>query len=149
MRCTPLSSPFFQVARRKPCKASYESLQRSRPLPSPQITLHRYTHCGPLRQGCRGALSAPAALWAKRGHVQRRYDSQLQREPTQSQNPEARVEQFFNAAIHALRTRVDRSLTWEDKCKRLLLRFEHLQQRCYGMKLLAYTLINLRAFWGT
>ena len=30
--------------------------------------------------------------------------------------------------------------------KRLLLRFERIQQRHYGMKLLAYTLINLRAF---
>jgi len=33
-----------------------------------------------------------------------------------------------------------------DKFKRLLLRFEHIQQRHYGMKLLAYTLINLRNF---
>src|SRR5882724_8936954 len=55
---------------------------------------------------------------------------------------------FFNAAIHALRTRVDRTLAWEDKFKRLLLRFEHLQQRHVGMKLLAYTLINVREFCG-
>jgi len=33
--------------------------------------------------------------------------------------------------------------------KRLLLRFERIQQRHYGMKLLAYTLINLRKFCGT
>jgi putative transposase len=33
-----------------------------------------------------------------------------------------------------------------DKFKRLLHRFEHIQQRHYGMKLLAYTLINLRNF---
>jgi hypothetical protein len=31
----------------------------------------------------------------------------------------------------------------EDKFKRLLLRFERIQQRHYGMKLMAYTLINL------
>ena len=55
---------------------------------------------------------------------------------------------FFNAAIHALRTRVDRTFAWEDKFKRLLLRFEHTQQRHFGMKLLAYTLINLREFCG-
>jgi transposase len=53
---------------------------------------------------------------------------------------------LFNAAIHALRTRVDRTFAWEEKFKRLLLRFEHSQQRHYGMKLLAYTLINLREF---
>jgi hypothetical protein len=55
---------------------------------------------------------------------------------------------LFNAAIHALRTRVDRTLAWEDKFKRLLPRFEHLQQRHFGMKLLAYTLINVREFCG-
>ena len=48
---------------------------------------------------------------------------------------------LFNAAIHALRMRVERTFAWEDKFKRLLLRFERIQQRHYGMKLLAYTLI--------
>ena len=56
---------------------------------------------------------------------------------------------LFNAAIHALRMRVERTFAWEDKCKRLLFRFERIQQRHYGMKLLAYTLMNLRAFCGT
>jgi len=55
---------------------------------------------------------------------------------------------LFNEAIHALRTRVDRTFAWEDKFKRLLLRFEHIQQRHFGMKLLAYTLINVREFCG-
>src|SRR5437588_593316 len=55
---------------------------------------------------------------------------------------------FFNEAIHALRMRVERTFAWEDKFKRLLLRFERIQQRHYGMKLRAYTLINLRAFCG-
>ena len=53
---------------------------------------------------------------------------------------------LFNAAVHALRARVDRTFAWEDKFKRLLLRFEPIQQRHYGMKLLASTLINLREF---
>ena len=43
-------------------------------------------------------------------------------------------------------SRVERTFAWEDKFKRLLLRFEHIQQRHYGMKLMAYTLINLRRF---
>ena len=52
--------------------------------------------------------------------------------------------------LHALlRMRVERTFAWEDKFKRLLLRFECIQQRHYGMKLLAYTLVNLRAFCGT
>jgi transposase len=62
--------------------------------------------------------------------------------------PKRGRKRFFNATIHALRTRVDRTFAWEDKFKRLLLRIEHIQQRHYGMKLLAYTLINVRAFCG-
>jgi Transposase DDE domain len=55
---------------------------------------------------------------------------------------------FFNEAIHALRMHVERTFAWEDTFKRLLLRFECMQQRHYGMKLMAYTLINLREFCG-
>jgi hypothetical protein len=55
---------------------------------------------------------------------------------------------FFNEAIHALRMHVERTFAWEDKFKRLLLRFERMQQRHYGMKLMAYTVINLREFCG-
>ena len=43
----------------------------------------------------------------------------------------------FDAAIHALRMRVERTLAWEDTCQRLWLRFERLQQRHSGMKVLA------------
>ena len=53
---------------------------------------------------------------------------------------------LFNAAIHSLRLCVERTFAWEDKFKRLLLRFEFKQQRHYGMKLMAYTMINLRHF---
>ena len=56
---------------------------------------------------------------------------------------------FFNEAIHALRMRVERTFAWEDQFKRLLLRFERIQQRHYGMKLMAYMLINLRVFCST
>jgi transposase len=52
-------------------------------------------------------------------------------------------------AFLALRMHVERTFAWEDKFKRLLLRFERIQQRRYGIKLMAYTLINLRVFCGT
>ena len=55
---------------------------------------------------------------------------------------------FFNEAIHALRMHVARTFAWEDKFKRLLRRFERMQQRHDGMKLMAYTVINLREFCG-
>ena len=74
--------------------------------------------------------------------------------PNITENPRNRKrtkrgrKRLFNAAIHALRRRVDRTFAWEDKFKRLLLRFEHRQRRHVGMKLLAYTLINVREFCG-
>jgi hypothetical protein len=74
--------------------------------------------------------------------------------PNIKENPRNRTctkrgrKRFFNAAIHTLRTRVDRTLAWEDKFTRLLLRFEHMQPRHFGMKLIAYTLINVREFCG-
>src|SRR6478672_12913394 len=65
--------------------------------------------------------------------------------PRNRKHPKRGRKRLFNAAIHALRMRVERTFAWEDKFKRLLLRFERIQHRHYGMKLLAYTLINLRA----
>ena len=68
--------------------------------------------------------------------------------PRPRQHPKRGRKRLFNAAIHALRMRVERTFAWEDKFKRLLIRFERIQQRHYGMKLLGYTMINLRAFCG-
>lgn len=53
---------------------------------------------------------------------------------------------MFDAAIHELRLTVERTFGWEDKFKRLLLRFERIQSRHLSFKLIAYALINLRAF---
>jgi Transposase DDE domain len=72
----------------------------------------------------------------------------IKENPRNRKRPKRGRKRFFNTAIHALRMRVERTFAWEDKFKRLLLRFERIQQRHYGMKLLAYTLINLRAFCG-
>ena len=66
--------------------------------------------------------------------------------PRNRKRPKRGRKRLFNQAIHALRERVERTFAWEDKFKRLLLRFEYLQQRHYGMKLMAYTLINMRRF---
>jgi hypothetical protein len=72
----------------------------------------------------------------------------IKENPRNRKRPKRGRKRLFNEAIHALRTRVDRTFAWEDKFKWLLLRFEHLQQRRFGMKLLAYTLINVREFCG-
>ena len=68
--------------------------------------------------------------------------------PRNRKTPKRGRKRLFNAAIHSLRLCVERTFAWEDKFKRLLLRFEFKQQRHYGMKLMAYTLINLRPFCG-
>jgi hypothetical protein len=75
--------------------------------------------------------------------------SNIQENPRNRKAPKHGRKRFFNEAIHALRMRVERTFAWEDKFKRLLLRFERIQQLHYGMKVLAYTLINLRQFCGT
>jgi hypothetical protein len=72
----------------------------------------------------------------------------IQANPRNRKQTKRGRKRLFNEAIHALRTRVDRTFAWEDKFKRVLLRFERIQQRHFGMKLLAYTLINVREFCG-
>ncbi|MBV8882455.1 MAG: hypothetical protein JO235_00425 [Chroococcidiopsidaceae cyanobacterium CP_BM_RX_35] len=41
---------------------------------------------------------------------------------------------------------IERVFVWEDKFRRLLLRFERISQLHYALKSLAYTMINLRHF---
>jgi transposase len=54
---------------------------------------------------------------------------------------------LFNPAIFKERfNTVERVFDWEDKFRRLLLRFERLSQLHYAFKALAYTMINLRHF---
>jgi hypothetical protein len=54
---------------------------------------------------------------------------------------------LFEAAIFKERFRtIERVFGWEDKFRRLLLRFERLSQLHYAFKTLAYTMINLRHF---
>ena len=72
----------------------------------------------------------------------------IKESPRNRKTPKCGRKRLFNKAIHALRERVERTFAWEDKFKRLLLRFEYHQRRHYGMKLMAYTLINLRRFCG-
>jgi len=55
--------------------------------------------------------------------------------------------QIFDPDIFEERFRtIERVFAWEDKFKRLLLRFEFISEVHYALKTLAYTLINLRHF---
>jgi hypothetical protein len=54
---------------------------------------------------------------------------------------------LFNSAIFKERfNTIERVFGWEDKFRRLLLRFDRLSQLHYAFKILAYTMINLRHF---
>jgi transposase len=54
---------------------------------------------------------------------------------------------LFDAAIFKERFHtIERVFGWEDKFRRLLLRFERLSELHYAFKALAYTMINLRHF---
>ena len=71
----------------------------------------------------------------------------IKENPRNRKNTKRGKERRFSEAIYQERFRtVERAFAWEDKFKRLLLRFEHKSINHLGMKLLAYTLINLRHF---
>src|SRR5471030_2218421 len=62
-------------------------------------------------------------------------------QPKQGRRP------IFEPAIFKERFRtIERVFAWEDKFRRLQLRFEHLSQVHYALKTLAYTMINLRHY---
>jgi hypothetical protein len=62
----------------------------------------------------------------------------IKENPRTRKRPKGGRKRFFSTAIHALRLCVKRTFAWEDKFKRPLLRFERIQQRHYGMKLMAF-----------
>ena len=66
--------------------------------------------------------------------------------PRNRKPPKRGRPRLFNEAIQALRMRVERTFAWEDKFRRLLLRFERISDVHYALKTLAYTMINLRHY---
>jgi transposase len=77
-----------------------------------------------------------------RGMVPNIYDNRRGRKtPKRGRKP------FFDPDIFEERFRtIERVFAWEDKFKRLLLRFERISELHYALKTLAYTMINLRHF---
>ena len=62
-------------------------------------------------------------------------------------SPKRGRKRFYDEEIYEERFRtIERVFAWEDKFKRLLLRFERISQHHFDFKLLAYTMINLRHF---
>ena len=72
----------------------------------------------------------------------------IQENPRNRQKPKRGRHRFFAEVLYTLRFIGERTFAWEDKFKRLLLRFETKQSRHLGFNLIAFTLINLREFCG-
>ncbi|WMU75516.1 hypothetical protein OQ483_24245 (plasmid) [Enterobacter bugandensis] len=73
--------------------------------------------------------------------------------PNINENPRGRKttkrgrKRLFNPMIFKERFRtIERVFAWEDKFRRLLLRFERRSEVHYAFKTLAYTMLNLRHF---
>jgi hypothetical protein len=67
--------------------------------------------------------------------------------PRGRKTPKRGRKAIFDAALFQERFRtIERVFAWEDKFRRLLLRFERISQLHYALKTLAYSLINLRHF---
>jgi hypothetical protein len=66
--------------------------------------------------------------------------------PNINPNPRGR-KQIFEPAIFKERFwTIERVFAWEDKFRRLLLRFERISGLHYAFKTLAYTMVNLRHY---
>ena len=70
----------------------------------------------------------------------------IKENPRNRQTTKRGRKRLFDADVYALRSQVERTFAWEDKFRRVILRFERYAQRHLGFKLLAFTLINLREF---
>jgi transposase len=67
--------------------------------------------------------------------------------PRSRKAPKRGRKPFFDAGIFKERfNTIERVFGWEDKFRRLLLRFERISRLHYAFKTLAYTMINLRHF---
>jgi transposase len=67
--------------------------------------------------------------------------------PRGRKTPKRGRRQHFDPAIFEERFRtIERAFAWEDKFRRLLLRFERISDVHYALKALAYTMINLRHY---
>ena len=67
--------------------------------------------------------------------------------PRGRKQPKRGRKPLFKPAIFEERFKtIERVFAWEDKFRRLLLRFERLSRVHYALKTLAYTMINLRHY---
>lgn len=54
----------------------------------------------------------------------------------------------FNETIYNERYKIERCFAWQDKYRKLVIRYEKLESTHNGFKYLAYSMINLRIFFN-
>ena len=54
----------------------------------------------------------------------------------------------FNEQIYKERYRIERTFAWQDTYRKLVIRYEQLESTHNGFKYLAYSVMNLRVFFG-
>lgn len=80
---------------------------------------------------------------------------QLSMKPNIKENPRNRKsakrgrKRFFDSLIYKFRFSIERTFAWQDKFRRLIVRWERLHHRHACFHLLAFSLINLRPFCST
>jgi transposase len=105
-------------------------------------------------QSLHGLIASLDSAYDSRGNRKRIFNAGMI--PNIKENPRNRKKtkrgrkKFYDDSIFQERfNTVERVFAWEDKFKRLLLRFERISLHHLGMKLIAYTMINLRHFCPT
>lgn len=54
----------------------------------------------------------------------------------------------FNEPVYRERIKIERCFAWQDKYRKLVIRYEKLQATHLGFKYLAYSMINFRTIFG-
>lgn len=69
--------------------------------------------------------------------------------PRGTKNEEKLIERTknFDETIYKERFKIERTFAWQDTYRKLVIRYEKLEVTHIGFKYLAYSLINLRAFF--
>ena len=71
----------------------------------------------------------------------------IKENPRNRKKKEKRRKRIYNDEIFQERFQtIERVFAWEDKFKRLLVRFERISLHHLGMKFIGYAMINLRRF---
>jgi transposase len=84
----------------------------------------------------------------------RRVIQQLAMKPNIKENPRNRQKakrgrkRFFDEIIYKLRFSVERTFAWQDKFRRVVIRWERIHKRHMGFVFIAFNLVNLRGVCG-